>query len=205
VPKLVDHVQRQNEIGAAAEVALIDEGWDGVTLRGVGSRTGWSTGALRHYFPTQQSLRSYLAARVAERLTATVGARIADADAEHQGGARVAAIVEQLLPLDAERRREYALWAALVEWERSRPPGEHSNLWDDQRGLYRRCVALLAEPSGPDRVDPDSAGRWASYLHALIDGLAAQMIQTPARVSVDDARTIVRGFVEDATRALIRT
>lgn len=115
---------------------------------------------------------------------------------------RIATIVEELLPLDAERREEYALWSAIVAWERQHPPEGGSVTWNDQRALYRQCVAVLRghestqEPSQATLPHPDvEVELWAALLHTFVDGLAAQLVNTPGEVSAGTAARLLRSLL----------
>ena len=177
-----------------------------MTVRAVSAEAGWSTGAVRYYFPDQASLRNYAVTTLATRLSDSVRARIWTPRPNTRPLGLVASILEELLPLDDQRREEYVLWEALVEWEKDNPEHLPSRVWDEQRSLYQwAAVTLMGTP--PDAADAermalDHAEKWISYLHIFIDGLASQMIHTPARVSPDNASKLLRRFLLDAIEAL---
>ncbi|GAA3221205.1 TetR family transcriptional regulator C-terminal domain-containing protein [Nonomuraea helvata] len=115
----------------------------------------------------------------------------------------VATIVEEMLPLDAGRREEYALWSAVVEWERRHPPEGGSVTWNDQRALYRRCIAALRgyeptrEPDQATLPHPDAQVElWAALLHTFVDGLASQIMNTPGEVSAGTAAQLLRSLLQ---------
>lgn len=184
---------------------VLGEGLDGVTVRGVASAAGCSTGALRHYFPTQRELQGHVMAAVAARLREEVLARV---QGPHPGATmveQIASIIEEMLPLDQTRRRELALWSALVEWERRNPPQGGSPIWADQRALYRQCIAsLYGYPSlggSPDAAQPHpdaQVERWAAVLHTFVDGLSSQLVDTPGQVCPEDARSLLRWLLQAA-------
>ncbi|MEE8868117.1 MAG: TetR/AcrR family transcriptional regulator [Acidipropionibacterium acidipropionici] len=204
MPRVVDHDQRRSEIAEAALEVVLRQGLDGVTVRGVASAAGCSTGALRHYFPNQRELQAHVMAVAASRLRDMVLARV---QGPHPGTTMVeqmASIIEEMLPLDETRRRELALWTALVEWERRNPPEGGSQIWADQRALYRRCIASLygypslgSQDAWQPHPDAD-VEQWAAVLHTFVDGLAAQLIDTPGQVGPEDARSLLRWLLEAA-------
>ncbi|MEV0385635.1 TetR family transcriptional regulator C-terminal domain-containing protein [Nonomuraea sp. NPDC050643] len=202
MPRLVDHDQRRAELGEAAIRVILREGLAGVTVRGVAAEAGWSTGSLRHYFGNQYELQAYVVQATTDTLRRRVLPRVQrprTADSAVEG---VATIVEEMLPLDAGRREEYALWAAVVEWERQHPPEGGSASWNDQRALHRQCVAALRghetarEPGQAALPHPDAEVElWAALLHTFVDGLASQLMNTPGQVSAADAAQLLRSLL----------
>ncbi|GAA5040326.1 TetR family transcriptional regulator C-terminal domain-containing protein [Thermocatellispora tengchongensis] len=182
---------------------ILREGLAGVTVRGVAAEAGWSTGSLRHYFRNQHELQAYVVQATTETLRRRVLPRVQrprTADSVVEG---IATIVEEMLPLDAERREEYALWSAIVEWERRHPPAGGSVTWNDQRALYRQCVAVLRghepirEPGQATLPHPDDQVElWAALLHTFVDGLASQIVNTPGEMPAGTAARLLRSLLE---------
>lgn len=56
VPKVVDHDQRREELARAVWAVIARAGVEGATVRAVAAEAGWSMGALRYYFATQDGL-----------------------------------------------------------------------------------------------------------------------------------------------------
>ncbi|MQA95587.1 MAG: TetR family transcriptional regulator [Streptosporangiales bacterium] len=207
MPRLVDHEQRRAEIGAAAVRVILRRGLDGVTIRGIAAETGWSTGSLRHYFPDQDALRGHAAAVVTRTLRERVHPRLSrprDADSVVDG---VAAIVEEFLPLDDVRREEYALWSAVVAWERGHLLEGGSTIWKDQRALYRQCVAVLLGHEPVHGIIPEAfrphddpaVETGAALLHTFVDGLASQILNTPGEVTPAHSADLLREFLHVLT------
>lgn len=181
---------------------ILREGLAGVTVRGVAAEAGWSTGSLRHYFSNQHELQAYVVRATTDTLRRRVLPRVQRPRTQRSLVERIASIVEEMLPLDAERREEYALWLAVVEWERQHPPEGGSVTWSDQRALYRQCIALLRghETSGdlsqaalPHR--DAQVELWAALLHTFTDGLASQLTNTPGEVSSGTAARLLRALL----------
>jgi AcrR family transcriptional regulator len=208
VPRLVDHGQRRAEIGEAAIRVILREGLAGVTVRGVAAEAGWSTGSLRHYFSNQHELQAYVVRATTDTLRRRVLPRVQRPRTQGSVVERIASIVEEMLPFDAERREEYALWSAIVEWERQHPPAGGSVTWNDQRALYRQCIAAIRgyetarEPSQAALPHPDAQVElWAALLHTFVDGLASQITNTPGEVSNDAAAQLLRALLQAVPRA----
>nr|WP_281282807.1 TetR family transcriptional regulator C-terminal domain-containing protein [Nonomuraea terrae] len=182
---------------------ILREGLAGVTLRRVAAEAGWSTGSLRHYFRNQHELQTYVVQAATDALRRRVLPRVQRPRTTSSVVEGVATIVEEMLPLDAERREEYALWSAIVEWERRHPPEGGSVTWNDQRAVYRQCVAAVrghepvVEPGEAAHPHPDpQVELWAALLHTFADGLAAQITLTPGEVSADTAARLLRSLLQ---------
>lgn len=181
---------------------ILREGLDGVTVRGVAAEAGISTGSLRHYFANQRELRECVIAFTATRLRTVVTPRIDEPRPGLPPLEAVAESVEQLLPLDEQRQEEYALWAAIAEWERRTRPAGGPRTWADQRSLQRQCIAALrGQPTAPSpaaasapHADPE-VEVWAALLHTFTDGLASQLITTPGEVTPEPARQLLRSLL----------
>jgi len=56
MPKLVDHVQRYEEIGKVAAIAIAEYGAENITVADIGRRAGYSKGAINHYARTKDEI-----------------------------------------------------------------------------------------------------------------------------------------------------
>ncbi|WP_163544347.1 TetR/AcrR family transcriptional regulator [Occultella kanbiaonis] len=139
--------------GGAALRVVLRVGLDGVTVRGIATEAGWSTGSLRHYFANQHELQAYVMTAATEMLRDRMLPRVQRPRTSGSAVDRVVSIVAELLPLDAQRREEYALWVAVTEWERRHPPAGGSRTWRDQRALHRQCVAALRGQPTTSRIE----------------------------------------------------
>ncbi|MFG6196907.1 TetR/AcrR family transcriptional regulator [Nonomuraea sp. JJY05] len=208
MPRLVDHDRRRAELGEAAIRVILREGLAGVTIRGVAAEAGWSTGSLRHYFSNQYGLQAYVVQATTDTLRRRVLPRVQRPRTRGSMIDQIVTIVEEMLPLDAERVEEYALWSAIVEWERQHPPEGGSATWNDQRALHRQCIAALRghepvrEPGQATLPHPDAQVElWAAILHTFVDGLASQLMNTPGQVSAGTAAQLLRSLLEAVPRA----
>lgn len=200
MPKRVDHAERRDEVAAVAERVIADRGLE-AGLRDVALAGGWSTSVVTHYFADKRELLEHTLRRTLQGAEARIEARVT------AGQARLAAILEESLPLDARRRRQWRLF--LVFWGRA---VHDTTLGEQQRrrhAAFRRALArALAEALGP--ASALDVGFEVRRLFALLDGLAVQAAfeprEWPARSIVEVvnrhlAELGLAGLPEGAVRA----
>jgi AcrR family transcriptional regulator len=171
MPKIIDHDERRRALAEGVWRVIARDGVAAASVRTVAAEVGLSTGSLRHSFPAHADLLVYAMHLVVERIES----RVARA-ATTTGRRAVEQRLQQLLPLDDERRIENEVWlaftaAALVS------PGLRE-VWDEVHRAQRRACTLAVTQLGAGDVDIE-----ASRLHAVLDGLAVH-----AALSRDDAR-----------------
>lgn len=170
MPRLIDHAERDREIGDAAWRVLAREGVAGLSVRKVADEAGLATASLRRAFPTQAALRSFCL----DRIQQVVGDRIRAHSGE--GLPLVRAVLREVLPLDETRRAEM-----IVQMQLGSLALTDASLQDSVRqlsdGVRRVCVLALDElaRSGAARAMTDAEAE-ADRLHALLDGLALQLL-----------------------------
>lgn len=168
MPKAVDHDQRRRELLAAMWQILLRDGIGAVTVRALAAETGWSVGAIRHYFKSQDDLILFATAE----MLAHTAARIGSLNSRDPDRAVLQKSVEEMLPLDRERTAEAQVWFALLTRRIANP--EVAAKANDLDLRVRRAVRqVLSRLAGANLM---SEGRDLEVetvrLHALIDGLA---------------------------------
>lgn len=179
MPKIVDHDARRQEI-ARAVFALVDRaGIAGATVRAVAAEAGWSMGAVRYYFATQDELLLFAVQEMSRRIAVRVTAILTG---EPPSLARAEHLLSTLLPLDAERAAEVRVWAAFMTIARLDEAYERvrADSWHGERLIVRIAVADVAGRDWPATedtplTDPALEGH-AERLHVLVDGLSLQGI-----------------------------
>ena len=207
MPKIVDRDARRAEIAEAVMRVIARDGIEGASVRTIAAESGWSAGAVRHYFSSQDELLGFAADFVMRRIEGRLQAAIDDG--ARPGRARVTHLLEQLLPLDGERIAESRVWLALLV-RCSRDPGlDELRLrgWDGQRELCRMAVCELRGlpwPASIGDADPDGgadAGAApdavaAADLHAFLDGLTLQAALVPERLTARAARLALAAYLD---------
>jgi AcrR family transcriptional regulator len=176
MPKQVDHEGRRRELAEATCRVVARAGADGVSLRMVARESGWSIGSIRHYFSTKSELVAFacdhLARRIEERATALPSNSDLPAIVRH--------FVEQLLPLDDERRMESRIFLAfgaraMIDADTARTQAAlYAKLHDVLRGVIAIGIEIgMLRPE----LDPDLE---TLHLQAVVDGLFFRAMTTPA-------------------------
>ncbi|GAA0505658.1 TetR family transcriptional regulator [Saccharopolyspora erythraea NRRL 2338] len=195
VPKLVDHDQRRAELTRVVWQVIARDGIEGATVRKVAEEAGVSVGGLRHYFDSQRGLLRFAAQEMGKH----VAARVADhLRAELPGQERAQRVLEELLPLDADRRREADVWLAFLV--RSCVDDSLAEMcrasWGGERHLCRIAVACCRGVRPPEAVGeqlPDPAlEQRSARLHVFVDGLTLQAAVFPGELAVERTRELVR-------------
>ena len=182
----MNHEERREEIAEAAWRVIEREGLAGADLREIAREAGHTTGVITHYFRDKRELMTFAFGLLVDRSTA----RMARASAE----AGLTEALAQVLPLDKERRRETAVWLALVGASLTDP-----QLAEGLRLRYRQAReamlpvfrTALEEVPGED---PEDIG---DELLAVVDGITVDALSDPERYPPGRQLVLLR-------RALVR-
>jgi len=177
MPKLIDHAQRDREIGEAAMRVLARDGLASLSVRKVADEAGLATASLRRAFPTQAALRTFcldeIRTAVARRLRALSG----------EGMPLVLSMLAEVLPLDTVRRREMIAQMQLGALALT-DASLDASVRELSDGVRSVCAAAIAElvrsGAASEAVDAEFE---ADRLHALLDGLALHLLW---RTDADD-------------------
>jgi len=181
MPRLIDHDQRRGELVQALWRVVTSKGIGAVSIREVAAEAGVSAGSLRHLFPT----REQLVIAAAEQMLRHVERRIMALPRDVPPIEFAAGALAQTLPLDPERRTEFAVNLALVAEEPAVPAlaGIRRQTYDDLRRLCRVVVGSLRPAPGNGSDNGSTGGSYdateerARRLHVLVDGLAFHLFQ----------------------------
>ena len=168
MPKIVDHERRRQELATAVWQVIAGHGVEGISIRAVAAASGWSSGALRHYFSTRAELLAFACEHVIEQVTERIQSL------RHTGGPvqAVRAILLQTMPMDEMRRTESAIMFAFLALGFGDP-----QLAEVQRhhftSMYELCLRLVHDLRELNALAPtgDDAETLARRTHAVIDGL----------------------------------
>jgi AcrR family transcriptional regulator len=181
MPKLVDHDQRRQAIAEGVWRVIVRDGVAAASVRAVATEVGLSAGSLRHFFPAHSDLLVYAMHVVVERIEARVAALPTATSTRRSVEQRL----QQLLPLDEERRVENEVWLAFTAQALVRR--ELRDVWDEVHRAQRHACALAVKQLGAAAVAIE-----ARRLHALLDGLAVHAALSPDDAAPDRLIAVVR-------------
>ena len=188
MPRVVDADQRRRELTEAVWRVIRRDGVSGASVRAVAREAGTSMGALRHWFATQDELLHVAMTLVMERARARA---LAVAAADGPVVLRLLRVLEEVLPLDDERRAEAEVWLALTA--RALVDPRLAELRDrsatELHALCAQVVQALTD-AGEARagLDPDLE---AERLYAVLDGLAVHAVTRPSALPADRVRQVL--------------
>lgn len=192
MPKAVDHEARRRELAEAVWRVISTDGVHRASVRAVAAESGWSTGSLRHYFPTQDSLLAFAMELLADKARARLTA-IDDQD----GRTILRRVAEALLPLTAEHRVEVEVWLALLARAQVDPALQRAER-DNRDALLALLAGVLWRAAAHGELaegrNPDVE---AVRLLAVIDGMTLACVFSPERIGADGALTVIDRHLDD--------
>lgn len=197
VPKIVDHDRRRQELGRALWQIVAERGLAAATVRAIAAESGWSVGAVRHYFGSQDELLAFGMSSMVE----VVQVRVVEVLREHEpslGRARL--MLEELLPLDAVRLGEVRVYFAFMARARVEESWEalRRQAWEGERHLCRWALSDVLgcpPPAGPGALLPPSAEAHVDALQAVLDGLSVIGATMPEEMTADRMRAVLEGHL----------
>lgn len=170
-----DHATRRAALADAAAAVMAAQGGEHASLRAIAAALGVTTGVLTHYFPSKQALLTLAKERAFDRAFERAQAAAAPLPA---GRARILAVVEALLPLDAERRLLWRLLAGYLAGAAANPALRQAQAQRMRRwwALHTTLVAEAQQAGDVDAsLDADATGLAVS---TFVEGLALQAVTT---------------------------
>jgi AcrR family transcriptional regulator len=172
MPAVIDHDQRRRELAEIVADIVLQQGLEAVTIRSVAEAAGYSTAIVSHYFASKRDLLFYsyraAEARATGRLEAVAGA-----------GCDAGQILESLLPLNAQARRDWTVWA--VFWGAAiADPAFSAEQKFQFRKARRRFERLICGSIGTDSKSRSQAREQARRVLTMLIGVAVQAAFDPA-------------------------
>lgn len=186
MPELIDHEAREVAVAEAAWRVLGRSGVRGLSVRTVADEAGLAVGSLRRSFPSQFALVAFCVRLVAER----VGVRVRTLP--HDGDPLVIAqqSLEQLLPLDLERRLEAQVWLSLSL--EALADDDLRVVCDGLDQELRRLVSSVVSRL----VGSRPSGQAPEELYAVVDGLALHLLRQDPEEATDWAQDVLHRTLE---------
>lgn len=192
MPRIVDHEERRRELVRTIWDVIREGGLEAVTVRTVAARSGWSSGAVRHYLPTRESMLTTAALEVLngsrEYLEATP--RTGDPMVDFR------TVLLRTLPMDEESRLFLEVWLAFAGAAVSgAEPARHALLYAD---LHDFLGTVLADFARAGWLPAPEVTGTALELHGLLDGLAVHLLLH--QVTPEQAEDALSGWLRRTLR-----
>lgn len=177
MPKIIDHENRKEKIAESAYRIICNSGLENATVRNIAKEAGLSMGSMRYFFSSQGQLYVYCMELINKRFEKRIyGLEYPEADPplEH-----IKRILNQLLPLDEERRLEMEVWLSFNTKSLNDP-----NLQPISNRMYEDIYIIISSVFDlmhqfgiikPDLNIPIEIER----LYALVDGLGLHCFLNP--------------------------
>lgn len=169
---------------------LVEEGFEGVSVRKVAARAGVSIGAVQHHFPTKDVMLSAAMARASAEFEQRLTARIPPDGTAEQA---LRAVADELLALGPERRMASVIWLAQLARASVHEPTRrtHAREWQEVEDLLSGLLQASRPAVGPERSRDDAA-----HLLALLDGLAVAALAEPDRMPPERAERLLADVLD---------
>lgn len=187
MPKIVDHDTRRREIVEASWQVIAGEGLDGVTMRKIAAAAGCTTGRLTHYFANREEL-VLAALRAVYDAAASRMAAVQDASGPLRK--RLLQMLEETLPLDDTRLREWKIWIAF--WGAAAADRTLAEENDDRHDRWRASILPLIREIAPS----SDAVYEAERLVGIVNGLGLEAAISPTRRNRARAREALARHLE---------
>lgn len=169
---------------------LLQDGFEGVSVRKVATRAGVSIGAVQHHFPTKDAMLNAAMDRASTEFEQRL-AEVLPSQPSAQDALR--AVTVQLLGHGAAGRVASVIWlqrvarAAVDEPVRQR----HARQWQQVEDLFVELLSAV-RPGQPATVARDQA----ALLLSVVDGLAISHLVEPRRMPAARAVRLVRELLD---------
>ena len=192
MPKIIDHDARRREIVEASWAVIAAEGLDGLTMRKIASAADCTTGRLTHYFANREEL---VFAALRAVYDAASERMLAALDQPMPPSGQLLLMLEECLPLDALRLREWKIWIAF--WSTAAADKRLAAENDARHSRWHKAMLPLIREIAPKSDKTFEADR----LIGIVNGLGLQAAINPSKTNRSRAQeTLARHITELAKK-----
>ena len=190
--RTVDHQLRRDEVATLATALIARGGIDAATVRDIAAAGGYSTKVVSRYFSDKRELLLLVYRAAAER------ARGRLMTARSARGDDVLACTDALLPLDEERRTDWAVWLAFWGMAVS-DQGFSREQRHRVRSTRQFLGAVIENAAAAGELPEDTDAQWlAADLLTAVNGVAVQAMFDPGDWPVERQQEMVRAHYSRA-------
>jgi AcrR family transcriptional regulator len=188
MPKIVDHDEKRKQIAEAAWNIIRKEGVEKASIRRVAAEAGMSSGALRHYFSTQDEMLLFIMNYYLEEGKK----RSQNKEWSENPVQAVEEVLLELVPIDEEKKIETSVWwiLALRSLTSDTIKDKKDEMTDGTYELANSMIEILALKGVLS--DSMNAELEKSRLTALIEGLSIHALLRPDVYSREKVKEVIR-------------
>jgi AcrR family transcriptional regulator len=192
MPKIVDHDEKRKQIAEAAWNIIRKEGVEKASIRRVAAEAGMSSGALRHYFSTQDEMLLFIMNYYLEEGKKRSQNKEWSENPVHA----VEEVLLELVPIDEEKKIETSVWwiLALRSLTSDTIKDKKDEMTDGTYELANSMIEILALKGVLS--DSMNAELEKSRLTALIEGLSIHALLRPDVYSPEKVKEVIRYHLE---------
>ncbi len=192
MPKIVDHDEKRKQIAEAAWNIIGKEGVEKASIRRVAAEAGMSSGALRHYFSTQDEMLLFIMNYYLEEGKK----RSQNIEWSENPVQAVEEVLLELVPIDEEKKIETSVWwiLALRSLTSDTIKDKKDEMTDGTYELANSMIEILALKGVLS--DSMNAELEKSRLTALIEGLSIHALLRPDVYSPEKVKEVIRYHLE---------
>ena len=192
MPKIVDHDEKRKQIAEAAWNIIRKEGVEKASIRRVAAEAGMSSGALRHYFSTQDEMLLFIMNYYLEEGEK----RSQNKEWSENTVQAVEEVLLELVPIDEEKKIETSVWwiLALRSLTSDTIKDKKDEMTDGTYELANSMIEILALKGVLS--DSMNAELEKSRLTALIEGLSIHALLRPDVYSPEKVKEVIRYHLE---------
>lgn len=192
MPKIVDHDEKRKQIAEAAWNIIGKEGVEKASIRRVAAEAGMSSGALRHYFSTQDEMLLFIMNYYLEEGKK----RSQNKEWSENPVQAVEEVLLELVPIDEEKKIETSVWwiLALRSLTSDTIKDKKDEMTDGTYELANSMIEILALKGVLS--DSMNAELEKSRLTALIEGLSIHALLRPDVYSPEKVKEVIRYHLE---------
>jgi AcrR family transcriptional regulator len=192
MPKIVDHDEKRKQIAEAAWNIIRKEGVEKASIRRVAAEAGMSSGALRHYFSTQDEMLLFIMNYYLEEGKK----RSQNKEWSETPVQAVEEVLLELVPIDEEKKIETSVWwiLALRSLTSDTIKDKKDEMTDGTYELANSMIEILALKGVLS--DSMNAELEKSRLTALIEGLSIHALLRPDVYSPEKVKEVIRYHLE---------
>ena len=192
MPKIVGHDEKRKQIAEAAWNIIRKEGVEKASIRRVAAEAGMSSGALRHYFSTQDEMLLFIMNYYLEEGKK----RSQNKEWSENPVQAVEEVLLELVPIDEEKKIETSVWwiLALRSLTSDTIKDKKDEMTDGTYELANSMIEILALKGVLS--DSMNAELEKSRLTALIEGLSIHALLRPDVYSPEKVKEVIRYHLE---------